>query len=76
MLCCGAVYAAAQKPAASIPDLPALQAMAARFAPTALDVDVSSLSPGDRKALAKLVQAARIVNRIFLRQFWRGSGPL
>src|SRR5208282_3496043 len=50
VLCCGLLCAAAQKPAASIPDLPALQAMAARFAPTALDVDVSSLSPGDQKA--------------------------
>ncbi len=72
-LCCGVVYAAAQKPAASIPDLPALEAMTARFAPTALKVDVTSLSPGDQKALAKLVQAARIVNRIFMRQFWSGD---
>jgi hypothetical protein len=73
MLCCGLVCAAAQKPAASIPDLPALRTMAARFAPTALDVDISALSPGDRKALAKLVQAARIVNHIFMRQFWSGD---
>jgi peptidase M49-like protein len=72
-LCCGVLYAAAQKPAASIPDLPALQAMTARFAPTSLKVDVSSLSPGDQKALIRLIQAARIVNRIFLRQFWSGD---
>jgi hypothetical protein len=73
IVCCGAFCAAAQKPAASIPDLPALQSMAARFAPTALKVDITSLSPGDRQALTKLVQAARIVNRIFMRQFWRGD---
>jgi len=73
MLCCGLVCAAAQKPAASIPELPKLQAMAARFAPTAFDVDVSSLSPGDRQALVKLIQAARVVNRIFMRQFWSGD---
>ena len=76
MLCCGVICAAAQKPAASTPDLPALQAMAARFAPTTLNVEISSLSPGDRQALVKLVQAARIVNRIFMRQFWSGDPAL
>jgi Peptidase family M49 len=47
--------------------------MATRFAPTAFNVDTSSLSPGDQKALAKLIQAARVVNRIFMRQFWSGD---
>lgn len=61
------------KPAPHIPDLPELKAMAARFAPTPLKVDTSSLSAGDRKALEKLVEAAKIVNAVFMRQFWSGD---
>jgi hypothetical protein len=53
-----------------------LERMAARFVPTSLRVDVSSLSSGDRQALVKLVQAARIVDDIFLRQLWNGNVPL
>jgi Peptidase family M49 len=53
-----------------------LEQMAARFLPTSLRVDVSSLSSGDRQALAKLIQAARIVDDIFLRQLWSGNVPL
>jgi hypothetical protein len=56
-----------------VPDLAALQAMAARFAPTPLQVDLAGLSGGDQKALVKLVEAARIVNTIFMRQFWSGD---
>ena len=37
-----------------------LEQMANRFAPTPLRVGLSSLSPGDRQALVKLIQAARI----------------
>jgi peptidase M49-like protein len=58
------------KPAPAVPDLAALNAMAARFAPTPLHVDISNLSVGDRRALEKLVEAAKIVNNIFMQQFW------
>src|SRR5437764_391257 len=58
------------------PNLADLKKMSARFAPTPLRVDVSSLSAGDRKALVKLVQAARIVNHIFMDQFWSGDVAL
>jgi hypothetical protein len=61
------------KPAPAIPDLAQLQTMTARFAPTPLNVDLSGLSAGDRKALEKLVEAAQIVNHIFMRQFWSGD---
>src|SRR5450432_427121 len=61
------------KPAPAIPDLAQLQTMTARFAPTPLSVDLSGLSAGDRKALEKLVEAAQIVNHIFMRQFWSGD---
>jgi hypothetical protein len=63
----------ASKPAPPVPDLAALNAMAARFAPTPMHVDLSGLSAGDRKALEKLVDAAKIVNRIFMQQFWSGD---
>jgi peptidase M49-like protein len=53
-----------------------LERMAARFMPTSLRVDVSSLSNGDRQALVKLIQAARIVDDIFLKQLWSGNVPL
>ena len=47
--------------------------MAARFAPAPLDVDLSGLSEGDKKALAKLIEAGRIVNHLFMQQFWSGD---
>lgn len=47
--------------------------MAARFAPTEISVDLSKLSPNDRKVLAKLVQASQIIDGIFLRQMWPGN---
>jgi hypothetical protein len=58
------------------PDLDELTKMSARFAPTPLQVDTSKLSAGDQKALVKLVQAARIVNHIFMNQFWSGDVAL
>jgi hypothetical protein len=53
-----------------------LQKMTARFAPVELRVDTSKLSPGDRAALAQLIEASRIVNRIFLQQIWTGNPAL
>jgi hypothetical protein len=47
-----------------------LQAMAARFAPVDLKVDISHLSSGDRAALVKLIEAARIIDVLQLRQRW------
>src|SRR5579872_927734 len=65
-----------QKSAAHIPDLAQLQKMTARFAPTPLRADVSRLSPGDRQALAKLIEAARLLDDIFLQQMWDGNKAL
>src|SRR5262245_4473138 len=63
------VGAAAQ----TFPDTAELDRMAARFAPTPLAVDTSNLSAGDKQALVKVIQAARIVNTIFMRQLWSGN---
>ena len=57
----------------TVPDLAQLEKMASRFAPTPLRVDTSTLSSGDRQALVKLIEAARILNDIFLQQMWDGN---
>ncbi|HEY4595348.1 MAG TPA: hypothetical protein VIJ02_03025, partial [Thermoanaerobaculia bacterium] len=48
----------------------------AQFVPTPLHADLSGLSAEDRKVLDKLVQAARLMNEIFLRQAWAGNPAL
>jgi hypothetical protein len=53
-----------------------LNKMTARFAPVALTADTSALSAGDRKAIAKLVEAARIVDVLQLRQRWGSNEAL
>jgi hypothetical protein len=53
---------------AETPDLARLQKMAARFAPVEIKADVSKLPDNERKALAKIVEAARIMDPLFLRQ--------
>ena len=53
-----------------------LQQSAARFAPTDISADVSRLSTSDRRVLAKLVEASKIVDALFLRQVWAGNGAM
>jgi hypothetical protein len=62
--------------AATIPDLAELNRMIARFAPVELHADSSKLSAGDQKALAKLLDAARVIDDIFLKQVWSGNVAL
>ena len=61
---------------ALMPDLAQLQQMTARFAPVTLHYDEASLSPGDRQALAKLIEAARVFNYVFMDQLWKGNRAL
>lgn len=61
---------------AGIPDLTQLEKMSARFTPTELRADISKLSPGDRQALAKLIDASRMLDDIFLNQLWSGNAAL
>ena len=66
-----------QEPAAgATPDLPALQKRIASFAPTELRVDLSGLSDADRQALTKLIEAARVMDDIFLTQLWSRNHAL
>ena len=54
----------------------ALNAQAARFAPAQLRADTSSLSPGDKAATIKLIEAAKIVDTLQLRQRWASNEAL
>jgi hypothetical protein len=58
------------------PDAARLRAMTARFAPVDIGADLSSLPESERRALAKMVDAARVVDAIFMRQVWAGNEPL
>src|SRR5260370_25876643 len=62
--------------ASNIPDLAQLKKMTERFAPTELRVDLSKLSPGDRKALVKLIEPSRVLDDICLKQLWSGNQAL
>ena len=61
---------------ADFPDAAQLEKMAARFARTELRADVSKLSPEDRQALAKLIEASEALNYVFLDQLWSGNRAL
>jgi hypothetical protein len=74
LLACAAAFVRAQE--ARVPDTQRLQQMAARFAPTEISADVSKLSDADRRVLAKLVEAAKIVDGLFLRQAWAGNDAM
>jgi hypothetical protein len=59
-----------EKESNHVPDANELTEMTARFAPTPIRVDTAKLSAGDKQALAKLVEAARILNPLFMTQLW------
>jgi hypothetical protein len=59
-----------------IPNLPELEKMQARYAPTPLKVDTTHLSSADKKALVKLLEAARVLDPLFMTQLWEGSNAL
>jgi len=56
--------------------VPDIEKRVAQFAPTPFQVDLSALSPSDRKVLDKLSAAARLLDEIFLRQTWTGNPAL
>jgi hypothetical protein len=67
---------AAARGAATFPDAAALRRAEARYAPVDLAVDLSALPASERAALAKLVEAARLMDALFLRQVWSGNEAL
>lgn len=61
---------------AASPDLAQLNRMTARFAKTELRVQLDGLNAQDRRALAKLVEAARTYDFIYMDQLWSGGRAL
>lgn len=59
-----------------VSDAVTLARMASRFAPTEIGADLTGMSEADRQVLAKLVQAAKIIDALFLRQVWAGNDAL
>jgi hypothetical protein len=57
-------------------DDPELAKKIARFAPTYLTADVKKLTPEDRQALKKIIDAAKLLDPLFLRQVWNGNAAL
>ena len=53
-----------------------LHTMATRYAPVDLRADTSALSAGDKAAIVKLIEAAKIVDTLQLRQRWAGNEAL
>jgi hypothetical protein len=68
----------AEAPSTTAPAAPAneLQTMTARFAPAEIVANTAALPEGERRALAKLVEAARLMDSLFLRQVWAGNDAL
>lgn len=57
-------------------DVNQLNAMSKRYAPVALTADTSHLSAGDKQAIVKLIEAAKIIDVLQLRQRWSGNEAL
>lgn len=71
------VLAIASATATAAPaDVAELQKMTKRYAPVQLKADASQLSAGDRQAIRKLIEAAKIVDTLQLRQRWSGNEAL
>jgi hypothetical protein len=73
LVAAGLAHAADATAPASVADL---NAMAKRFAPVDLSADTGKLSKGDRVAIGKLIDAAKIVDILQLRQRWSGNEAL
>ena len=53
-----------------------LNVMTKRYAPVELTADISALSAGDKAAIATLIEAAKIIDVLQLRQRWSGNEAL
>ena len=61
---------------AAFPDASTLEKQNARFAPTKLEVDLSALPAPEKAALARIIDASRLIDAIYLRQTWAGAPSL
>ena len=65
-----------QDRATPLPSSSEIRPMAARFAPVEIGADTAGLPPAERRALGRLVEAARIMDALFLRQAWAGNDAM
>src|SRR5829696_7891500 len=68
--------AAVNQDGTQMPTLAELQKMTARFAPADIGADVAALPRNEREALARLIDAGRIMDALFLRQVWAGNDAM
>jgi hypothetical protein len=68
------VFVYGQKTTSQLDD--SLGAKIRRFAPTVLTANTARLSPNDRKALQKIIAAAKLYDTLYLRQIWSGNEAL
>lgn len=62
--------------AEALPSAEQLAALSARFAPVEIKVDLAGLPEKERAALARLVEASRYVDALFMRQRFAGNNAL
>lgn len=55
---------------------PELAKKIARFAPTPLTANISTLPAKDQQALKKIIEASKLLDPLFLRQVWSGNEAL
>ena len=61
---------------AGFPGAKELLRLEARYAPVDLAVDLAGLPASEREALGRLVEAAQVMDALFLRQAWAGNEAL
>jgi hypothetical protein len=71
-----AVMGARVQDVTQMPTLAELQKMTARYAPADIGADLSALPKNERDALARLIEASRIMDALFLRQVWAGNDAM
>ncbi len=59
-----------------VPSTREVAMMASRFAPADIRADLTTLPDSERRALIKLVDAARLMDSLFLRQVWAGNDAM
>ncbi|MEW6745674.1 MAG: hypothetical protein AB1486_23230 [Planctomycetota bacterium] len=69
-------FAPASIAEAPFPGDTSLKARLAQFAPAVIEADVARLPESERLALAKIIEASRLLDEIFLRQAYRGNPEL
>lgn len=57
-------------------ELDKINQMQARFAPVVVTADTMTLSEGDKQALQKLLEAAQVIDDLYIRQVWSGNEDL